>query len=468
MEHSIEELPQLRAGEQGAPLSSVDFAWLRMDEPANRMHVHGVLVLDGPVDLEVARQRMAARLGRIPRFFERVARDGDQAVWVADDRFDIARHVVEEALPDGGDDAALARVLASYFGRAFDRAHPLWEFRLLQGYHGSDTVVFVRIHHAIGDGVALMMVLLAMTDPAAEPADDNPFLDLLANGARSGDDRLAVARAGVERSMPEMMRLMTAPAEGWARIGPLRRSVAVTAGLGRLLARRREPATTFKGPLGPDKRVAWTPRLPLDELREQSRRLGVTLNDLLGSALAGGLRRYLASDGPLPERLSVRAAMPVNLRPLEELAGMGNRFGLVFLDLPLGLVDPHARLERVRRSALALRRSAEPPVVHGLLALAGSLPESMQRLLVRIFGSKATAVLTNVPGPRTPVWYCGRRMRDIFFWVPQAGRLGLGLSILSYDGGVRLGVGTDAGLVPDPLRIVDGFDAEIEALLALR
>jgi hypothetical protein len=92
------------------------------------------------------------------------------------------------------------------------------------------------------------------------------------------------------------------------------------------------------------------------------------------------------------------------------------------------------------------------------------LPYEFQRRLVGLFGSRATAVFTNVPGPRQTLWFAGRPIRDVFFWVPQAGRLGLGVSILSYDGGVRMGVGTDAGLVPDPQRIVDGFDAELEAL----
>lgn len=451
----------LRAGERGTPMSAVDRAWLRMDEPANLMHVHGVLVLDGAVSIDQARQLLAERLGRIPRFAQRVATDGSRTVWTDDAQFDIRRHVTEEVLPDGGTDAALARVLSRHLERPFDRAHPLWEYRLLQGFHGSDTVVFCRIHHAIGDGVALMLVLLSMTDLDAAGEARNPFVELLAAGPHAP---YATVVAEAERLMPETMRLMTASAEGFARAGALRRGLGSVAGLGRLLARPADPPTRFKGELGVEKRVAWTPPIPLEEVRALARRLGGTLNDLLNSAMAGGLRRYLADAGALPDGCCFRAAMPVNLRPLDEMAALGNRFGLVFLELPVGVADPLERFERIRRNALALRRSAEPLVVHGLLSFAGASPLALQRLLVRIFGSKATAVFTNVPGPRQPVWFAGRRMRDIFFWVPQAGRLGLGVSILSYCGVVRMGVGTDAGLVPDPERIVDGFTAELEAL----
>jgi hypothetical protein len=156
--------------------------------------------------------------------------------------------------------------------------------------------------------------------------------------------------------------------------------------------------------------------------------------------------------------------MPVSLRPLEEMANLGNRFGLVFLRLPVGIADPHRRLETLRERTSALKRSTEPLVVLTLLKAMGALPEWVHRAMLAIFQTKATAVFTNVPGPRQKLWFAGRAVRDFYFWVPQAGRLGLGLSILSYDGGVRMGVATDAGLVPDPQRIVDGFHAEFEAL----
>jgi WS/DGAT/MGAT family acyltransferase len=245
----------------------------------------------------------------------------------------------------------------------------------------------------------------------------------------------------------------------------LARGAGSTLALGRLLGYGRDPATPFKGEIGVPKRVAWTEPIPLEDVRATAKALGASINDLLNSAMAGGLRRYLAQHGTPPPDLSIRAAMPVNLRPLEEMAELGNRFGLVFLPLPVGEADPLRRLSGIRKRSATLRRSAEPLVVHSLLRFVGGSPAALQRLVVRIFGTKATAVFTNVPGPKRTLWFAGRAIRDIFFWVPQAARLGLGVSIFSYDGMVRMGVGTDAGLVPDPERIVDGFRAEFAALV---
>ncbi len=463
----------LRPGERGTPLSSVDVAWLRMDEPSNLMHIHGVLVLEGSPPFDAVANLLGGRLGGIPRFRQRIGDDGGRMVWVDDADFDLARHVTEETLDGPGSDADLADKIAEHLGRPFDRAHPLWEFRLLRGYRGSDTAIFGRLHHTIGDGVALMMVLLAMTDltphgPAtidpAVPASEltvNPFLDLFRRPAAELD----ATRRALEEVMPETLRLMLAPIEAMRRVHPLLKGAGATAALGRLVGRWNDPSTPFKGKLVVDKRVAWTDRVPLETLRGAARSLGSTLNDVLNSAMTGGLRRYLLRSGTPSTSLAFRAAMPVNLRPLEEVAELGNRFGLIFLSLPVGMTDPLARLHELRRRAGALKRSAEPAVVYGILTAMGILPLAAHRLVVSIFQAKATAVFTNVPGPRQTLWVAGHPIRDIFFWVPQAGRLGLGVSIFSYDGMVRMGVGTDAGLVPDPERIVDGFHAELDDLL---
>jgi len=467
---ATEPLP-LRRGERGAPLSAVDVAWLRMDEPENRMHVHGVLVLDGDVSRDEIAALLGERLGRIPRFQQRVAEDWGRSVWTDDAEFDIRRHVVEQQLHAPGSDRILATAIERHLHEGFDRAHPLWAFHVLRGYQGSKTVVLARIHHAIGDGVALMMVLLAMTDPdgsggarVVEPhAGRNPFLDILA-GSRGAT--LKAARHAAEQWAPETLRLMLTPAEAYAKLGWVERAVGSAAAVTRILATLNEPQTPFKGELGVPKRVAWTERFALDEIKAIGRGLGATVNDVLNNAMVGGLRRYLARGGVPRERLSFRCAMPVNLRLLPEMAALGNRFGLVFLDLPVGIEDPLRRLEAMRRSASSLKRSVEPLLVLSLIDLAGRLPSVVQDLLVTIFGAKATAVFSNVPGPNTPLWFGGRPISDIFFWVPQAGRLGLGVSILSYAGQVRMGVGTDAGLVPDPEHIIDGFHAELDALQA--
>jgi diacylglycerol O-acyltransferase len=445
-----------------------------MDEPSNRMHVHGVLVLNGDIERSAVIERLRSRLLRIPRFSQRVARQDGHLVWADDEAFDIDRHVIEETLPAPGGDLELATALQRHLHRPFDPDHPLWEAHLLRRFSGG-TVVFMRLHHVIGDGVALLVVLLALTDfelhgavhsAAAESTGrpgSNPFFNILTATAAGVGKAISAA----EDLMPEALRLMRAPNEALERLNPVKRGLAETLALGRLAGRRPDPKTRFKGPLGVEKRVAWTDKVPLDEVKAIGAATGATVNDVLNSAMAGGLHRYLARFGEPDEKLTFRCAMPVSLRPLDAISALGNRFGLVFLPLPVGLADCELRLTRIHERSARLRHSAEPMVALKVLDAMGRLPKFAHGALLKLFGSKATAVFTNMPGPRHLLRFAGHTVRDIFFWVPQAGRLGLGVSIFSYAGAARMGVGTDAGLIPDPQHIVDGFHAEMEALARL-
>ena len=469
------EHPRLASGEKGEPLTSVDIAWLRMDEPTNLMHIHGVLALSGELDHAAVERLFHERLLHIPRFRQRIACDerGDLC-WSDDPEFDLSRHLVVERLPEPADDRALANAISPFLGIPFDRRYPLWEFRIWQG-HPKGTVIFGRLHHAIGDGVALLMVLLALTDisprgPATVEPDEsveghapNPFMEILGHPLRG----LAAARVLAEQVMPDTMRLLLHPVEALQRTNRVVRSAGAVTAFTKLVAKLNDPKTAFKGPLGVEKRVWWSEPLPVDEVKAIGKKLGGTINDVLLTAMAGGLRRYLQRNGEPPESLNFRCAMPVNLRPPESMASLGNQFGLVFLSIPVGIADPRERLAEFQRRTKALKRSAEPIVAYALLRLMGMVPPFLHRTVVKIFAAKITAVMTNVPGPRQTLYLAGLPIRDLFFWVPQSGRVGLGVSIFSYAGHVRLGVGTDVGLVPDPERIVEGFQAEFEAMRAL-
>jgi len=193
-------------------------------------------------------------------------------------------------------------------------------------------------------------------------------------------------------------------------------------------------------------------------------REGATINDVLVAATAGALRRYLLSRGQDVNDLEIRVAVPVNQRPLDRGAELGNQFGLVFLPLPIGVADGRRRLLEAKRRMDELKASLQPAVAMGVLSLLGYAPSRVQPLAVEFFGSKASAVLTNVPGPREQLYLAGKALKSTMFWVPQSGRLGLGISILSYHGQVLVGVASDAGLVPDPERIVSEFEAELAEL----
>lgn len=453
----------------GEPISAVDHAWLRMDEPANLMIINGVLVLPQTLSVEALKDLLTRRLLPIRRFRQRVVLGKGSPYWEDDVEFRLDEHVISSALPAPGDEAVLREELSRLMAEPLSRERPLWVLYLFTGFEGDGCVILVRLHHAIGDGMACLLVLLSLTDLThgpemgpEVPVDDlgNPFTDLFHHPPLGAEAAKELAR----RVMPDGIRLMEQSAEAFESMNGLVSGVVSTGAFTRLVLRPPDPKTRYKGPLGVPKRVAWSEPIPVDEVKGIGKALGGTINDVLLSAMTGGLRRYLDRHGEAKPRLNFRAAMPVNLRSLDKLAELGNRFGLIFLSLPVGIADAVERLRELSRRASALKRSAEPIVVYAILRLLGIVPLAIQKLVVTIFATKATAVMTNVPGPREVLYLAGKPIRDIFFWVPQSGRVGLGISIFSYAGRVRMGVGTDAGLVPDPELIVEGFHAEMDEL----
>jgi diacylglycerol O-acyltransferase len=452
------------------PLSAVDHAWLRMDEPSNLMIINGVLVMDEPASFDRIRGILRRRLLPIPRFRQRIVQHAGKPCWEEDPEFDLDRHVLRMELPAPGDEGVLRDLISRLMSEPFDSARPLWSFHLLEGYKGRGSILMGRLHHCIGDGMALLLVLLSLTDITAGEAAgverpdelDSPFTDLFRRPSQGHE----AARQLAERIMPDGIRLMQQSADAFRSMGALTTGVASAGAFGRLVLRLPDPPTLFKGPLGIPKRVAWSEAIAVDDVKEVGRALQGTVNDVLLSAMTGGLRRYLDRKGKQAHGLNFRAAMPVNLRSLDDMADLGNQFGLVFLSLPVGIDDPVERLAELHRRSVALKRSAEPVVVYGILKLLGVVPLAVQRMVVRIFAAKTTAVMTNVPGPRQELYLAGKAIREIFFWVPQSGRVGLGISIFSYAGRVRLGLASDTGLVPDPELIVQGFHEEFEELRA--
>jgi WS/DGAT/MGAT family acyltransferase len=225
--------------------------------------------------------------------------------------------------------------------------------------------------------------------------------------------------------------------------------------------------TRLKGkPVG-RKIVAWGEPIPLDPVKVIGKALGCSVNDVLLSCVAGAVGHYLRGRGDDPAGQEIRAMVPVNLRPLEKAYKLGNRFGLVPLVLPIGIEHPLERLAAVNRRMAELKGSYQPVLAFAVLAVAGLLVKPAQDALLGLFAKKATAVMTNVPGPREPLKFCGSTLVQNMFWVPQSGHIGMGVSILSYGGGVQFGLITDHGLCPDPQAIIAGFEPEFEKLVYL-
>jgi len=235
----------------------------------------------------------------------------------------------------------------------------------------------------------------------------------------------------------------------------------------RLLMKKPDPPTPFKGALGTAKIPAWSRSVPLAQVKAIKNVVKATVNDVLLTAMTGGLRRYLLEKEWDVTDLNFRAAVPVNLRPPGRGRDLGNYFGLVFLSLPVGIADPLERLFKLKKRMDRIKNSPEAVVAIGIIKAVGMSPAEIQRVIVNIFGAKSTAIMTNVPGPRNHLYMAGCKIVNQMFWVPMSGRVGLGLSIISYADEVRLGVATEAALIPDPDRIIEGFYAELEDMMVL-
>jgi WS/DGAT/MGAT family acyltransferase len=455
-------------------MSSVDTAWLRMDRPTNRMVIVGVLVFDTPLDYDRLLATVATRMLRYRRFRMRPVEAATGCRWEEPRRFDLANHVRRLTLPEDAGPAALKRLAGRLASRPFARNRPRWEFHLVERYAGGSALI-ARVHHSYADGIALIGVMLSLTDRSPDaPADAPP----------APRRRAAAIAAGVDGLLGQLVAPLSSVAAGALRFSgdALERYVAllrdprqvieyariagsVAGELAQLATMPDDSRTRYKGKAGRKKVVAWTEPLPLAEVKAVGRALDCSVNDVLLASVAGALRRYLVAKGDPVEGVELRAMVPVNLRPAQGDGELGNRFGLVTLLLPVGVANPLARLYAVHRRMEALKSSYQPVIAFGLLALAGVLPRAVQAQFLDLLANKATAVMTNVPGPQQPLYLAGARLAQIMFWVPQSGDIGMGVSILSYAGGVQFGLITDAGMVPDPERVIAGFRPEFERLL---
>ena len=215
------------------------------------------------------------------------------------------------------------------------------------------------------------------------------------------------------------------------------------------------------------KRAAWSQPIPLADVKRVGKLIGGTVNDVLLTTMAGALRGYLIGRGEEVDGKDIRAMIPVNLRPPEEAFKLGNHFGLVVLALPIGLADPIDRLLALKARMDDLKNSPEALVGFTILNAMGLAPTEIESLGVQFFASKATAVMTNVPGPQKRLYFAGAPIENLMFWVPQSGRMGMGVSIFSYAGNVHVGLITDAGLVPNPEEIIAGYHEEFARLQTL-
>lgn len=438
----------------------VDAIWLGMDRTENLMVIDCVLFLDGPVDRERFEAVVQRRLVDVYPVFSRhpVTPRGRRARarWRDVPDLRVSDHIREVRLPTPGDDAALQRYVGQFLATPLPRDRPLWEIHLVDGLD-EGTAIYVRLHHALADGIALTQVLLSLTDETTD-------------GDLDGSDRRPVKHhvlgdvvQAARRVAPEVPRML-APARVRSGVVSGVRMAISGVGVLRKLLLTRNPASAVAGEVGAHKTAVWSDPVDLQLVKDIARSSGATLNDVLVSALAGALERYQLDHGGRP--VDIPTMIPVNLRPmhLPLPRELGNRFALVLLLLPSGLETAVDRLAETKRRMDRIKRSPEPAITFALILGIGRLGARLSTMLVGFFAGKASGVTTNVPGPREPRYLAGTRITSLLGWVPGSGDQTLGTCIFTYAGTVRVGFKADTRVIPDPERILEAFHAEIAAL----
>ncbi|MBK9244053.1 MAG: wax ester/triacylglycerol synthase family O-acyltransferase [Burkholderiales bacterium] len=454
------------------PMAPVDAAWYHIDGPANTAMITSIALTGKPLDFARVKTVYTQRLAQFERFRCRVVENPLPLAtphWEEVPGFEIGQQMHHVALPAPGGRAALAALLNDLASTPLDRARPLWDVHVVDGVDGGSALI-TRMHHCIGDGTASLLVARALFDasprgwrtppPAAPRRTTKPGLV----------GRLfAPAIDAAEWSVEQLRSIVGGAIDAAAHPQQLAGKAAlVLAGAGTLAAellKAPDPRSPLKGEFGPGKRVAWSEPVAIDEVKAIGAPLGAKVNDVLVAAMTGALRHYLHRRGVDVDRVSLRAMVPVDLRPPGRASELGNEFGLVILELALGCRDPLARLRRTKAHMDELKRSPEAVAILALFNLFGRVPKAVEDLAVQLFGSKASLVMTNVAGPKEPLYLAGVPIERVMFWVPHPGKeLGMGVSILSYKGYATLSVVADAHLVPDPEWFTERFSREFASL----
>lgn len=430
-----------------------------MESASNHANIGAVLTFEKPLDFGRIRRLVGERLvGRFRRFRQRVVESSGylgRPRWEDDPKFSLDHHLHRVRLPEPGDSDSLQRTASQLLTRALDLGRPLWDIHQIDNYRGGSALL-AQIHHCLADGFALARVLLSI-------ADGNNGLDVPDSNDGEGSGE-SVSR----RPWGELERLLLQPRAGRKVLNQL---ASVAKSVGHLISLPFEPQTVLKRRLTGRVRVGWAEALSLGELKRIARRFDATINDVLMAGVTEALRRYLAGCGEAVDSFDLKAVVPVNLRnarSIEEMSDvLGNKFGLVFLKLPIQESETARRFEILQARIGELKQSSEAGVTFGLLSAEGYFSLFVQQILNQIFARKASLVVSNMPGPKKQLQVAGRQLENLMFWVPHPGpTVGLGVSLISYAGRVSIGVRADTGIVEDPNQLVDLLEASFDSLLA--
>ncbi len=423
------------------------------------MHVASAIVFEGtPPSHEEFRDHIESRLHLVPRFRQKLRQvpfGQGRPVWVDDPHLNLDYHVRQTALPAPGSDEQLRNLAARIFSQQLDRSKPLWELWLVEGLDGDRFAIIGKSHHALVDGVSGVDITTVLfdfePDPPSQPARPPKWaprpepqdLDLLRDALR---ERVTSPR--------EIVRGVRAALRGPRQV---LRGIGAT---GKILeAGMSAPATPFNTDIGPHRRIAFVDA-DLGDLKRVKNAHGGTVNDVVLSIVTGALGNYLRARGHETDGLEMRAMVPVSIRADQERGALGNKITAMMAPLPVWCEDPVERLRLVTDEMGDLKGSGQAVGAEILTRLTDFAPPTIASQAARLQPAQRffNLVVTNVPGPQTPLFLLGRRMLAFYPLVPLARRQALCIGIMSYDGRVFFGLVGDYDAMAD----LDSFALDLE------
>jgi WS/DGAT/MGAT family acyltransferase len=457
-------------------MSALDSGFFFAESENTPMHVGSVAVFDGPAPTygDVVRL-LLSKLPLVPRYRQRVREVPMQLgrpVWVDDPHFQILYHVRHTAVPGPGSDEQLRNLAGRVLGQRLDMAKPLWELWLVEGLAENRWAIISKVHHCMVDGIAGtdLMQLMFDLDPDATheaPEDWTP---------RRTPSSLSMVTEAVTESVAHPLRQLSS----LPSVGAAVRGAKALAETGKTVAQTvpslakqavTPTARSLNGPIGPHRRWAWTEG-KFEEFKAVRTVFGGTVNDVVLASITGGFRDLLQGRGELSsEKLVVRSMVPVSVRQASQKGALDNQVSAVFVDLPVGLPDPVARLNAIRGQMDEYKKTMQALDAGSIIEMGNFVAPTLLALGVRAALQAGQfwcqTVTTNVPGPRVPLYVLGKRMSSAYAYVPIAGGTRCSIGIFSYLNTMTFGLNADFDGYPDIDVLSGGIRRGLDELMTL-
>lgn len=479
-------------------LTSLDAQFLAMETRRTFGHVSGLAIYDpstapgGEIHIKDVCRHVGSRLHLIPPFRWRLASvpfDLDNPYWIEDPHFDIDFHIRESAVPPPGRPEQLAQTVARIFSRPLDRAHPLWELYLIHGLEGGKVAMLTKVHHAAVDGMSGNEILSVLLDPSPEGRTMPEAEDRKPEREPSQLEMLARGLTGLPR---QPLRALASAPSTLAHLDDLP-GVSFLPGVGavtRAAARARNampglpdgdvldtvtvraPYTRFQEKISPHRRYAFA-SLPLDRMKEIRAALGVTINDVVLAICAGALREWLDERSELPDDPLV-AMVPLSVRTEEQRSEYGNRVSMMFVPIPTNVHDARGRVERAHATMSVAKERFKAMPAEILQDVTRFMPPALAARAARVTAQidgvgrlrPLNLVISNVPGPRNPLFFAGAKLEAYFPVSVIADGVGLNITCISYRDHVDFGIVADRDQMDDVWPLMEGIEQALDELHA--